>query len=237
MFSAKTLSFVGTLALILCPLALAQQGGAGPGAISPEKAAKIWAMEAQTVASQLNLNAEQTQKLVDAYKTARQSQLEEIRSKMGEAGQDRTAFVEINKAQRAKLETALNGFLKADQTAKAMPTLGSFSRRWDVMVATLDEMNLDEQKKGEAMKLVADYAAESGKLMESAMAGGGGQNVREQMVQMKDKLDASLAKVLTPEQLTKWKEGTARRGRGGAGPRGGAGGAEGKTEAQPAPKA
>jgi len=131
-------------------------------------------------------------------------------------------MMEVNQAEKAKLETAIKAFLNPEQTAKALATLGAFSRRWDPMVAELDGMKLEAKANDEAMKLVADYIAESEKARQAGMTARD-EGMREKLTQMKEKLDADLSKILSPEQLAKWKEATAMRGRR-SGARGGAGG-------------
>jgi len=63
-------------------------------------------------------------------------------------------MMKVKSGRKAKLETALKAFLNAEQTAKALSTLGSFNRRWDPMVATLSDLGLDEKAKTESLKLV-----------------------------------------------------------------------------------
>jgi hypothetical protein len=186
-------------------------GGTPP---SPEKMAKAWALEAKTVAQDLGLPAELTAKLVDAYKAARESQMAAVAAKLGQGrGQrDFAAIREVAQAEKAKFETALKGFLNPEQTTKALAVLGTFNRRWDLMAAALDGMNLDEKKMAEAMKLVAGYVAESDKAMQAAMASGNRESMRETGTKLKEKLDGDMAKILSAEQMTKWNEATARRG-------------------------
>ena len=205
---------LGVCALVLCCIgAIAQPPAPGATPPSPEKMAKVWTMEAKSIAQSLSLSAELTTKLVDAYKAARESQMAAIRAKQtpGERP-DFRQMMEVNQAEKAKLEAALKGFLNPEQTTKALATLGTFGRRWDPMVEALDGMNLDEKKKADAMKLVADAVAESDKAMQAAMASGDRESVRETMTKLREKLDADMAKILSAEQMTKWTEATAMRG-------------------------
>ncbi|HRK33864.1 MAG TPA: hypothetical protein PLJ47_04640, partial [Candidatus Hydrogenedentes bacterium] len=58
---------------------------------------------------------------------------------------------------------------------------------------------------------------------EEAMASGGGpEGAREKNQQLREKLDGEMGKILSADQLAKWKEATAMRG-GGGGRRGGGG--------------
>lgn len=209
--------------MLSCLGALAQ-----PARLDDATRDKVWAIEAGTVAKSLELSAEQTTKLKDAYKAARESQRKAIESAATQQQGGRRDFrkmMEVNQAEKAKLETAMNAFLKPEQTAKALATLGTFSRRWDPMVAELDGMKLEAKASDAAMKLVADYVAESEKARQAGMTTRD-EGMRDQLAKLKDKLDADLAKILSAEQLAKWKEATAARG-GRTGTRGGAGGVGG----------
>ena len=220
---AATLLVSGALVL-LCLGAIAQPPGPGGPPPNPEKAGKIWEMQAKMVAQDLALSGELVTKLVDAYKAARESQMASMRAnrKPGERP-DFRAMQEAQQVERGKLETALKSFLNPEQTAKALATLGTLDRRWDRMVAAIDGMNLDEKVKAEALKLVANHVAETGKNTQAAMAANDFDAVRTQNMKSKEKIDADLAKVLSPEQLEKWKEATAMRG-GPGGPGGQRGG-------------
>ena len=188
----------------------------GPGApLSAEAATTAWESEAKTVARQLKLNAEKTAKLVDAYKAARASHRRAMEAKLGEGArpdaQNYAAMGEVATAERTKLETALKGFLTAEETQKAMATLGSFSRRWDQMTAVLNGMKLDEKVQAQAMDTVAAYVAESAAGMMTQPAPADREALRQKSQQAREKLDAEMAKILSPDQLAKWKESTARR--------------------------
>jgi hypothetical protein len=228
--SVPSLKTAGVLlavcSLVLCCIGAAAQGpgpGGPPGFL--EKNDKAWEIEAKTVAQGIGIPAEQSKKLVVAYKAARESHIAALREAMGQGVRPEPGKrMEITKAEAAKFETALKGFLKPEGTTTAMASLGTFNTRWDRMVMALDGMSLEEKPKAEAMKLVEQHVVESGKVMQAAAASNDMQSMREKMTPLRDKLDADLAKVLSAEQMTKWKEETAmRRGPGrGAGP--GAGG-------------
>ena len=121
--------------------------------------------------------------------------------------------------ERAKFETALKGFLDADQTSKAMAALGSFDFRWDMMVNSLDSLGLEDKAKAEAMGAVSSFVAESAKAREAA--GGDRDAMRTKGMELRTKLEADLGKVLSADQLTKLKEMPGfRRGGGPGGPGG-----------------
>lgn len=198
--------------LSVCAGVSAQPAGRGDGP-SPELMAKAQTLEAETVAASLSLPAEKSAKLVAAYKAARESHGAALRAKQtpGERP-DYQVMREVTQAEAAKFDAAVKEFLGADEAAKAAATLGTFNRRWDRMVLTLDGMNLDEKPKAEAMKLVMNHVEESGKALRAAGGSGDFQAMREQGEKLREKLDAELAKILSAEQLTKWKSETAMRG-------------------------
>jgi hypothetical protein len=218
--------------LICCAGAFAQEGRPGPTPPDPQKMAKVWEAEAKTVAQSLTLSADLTTKLVDAYKAAREGQMTAMRAAREQgAPRDPAKMMEATKAEKAKFETTLKGFLNAEQATSALASLGTFSRQWDSMAGILDGLGLDAKSKAGADKLVLDFIVASGKIREAA-PGSDFVALREKLQPLRETLDADLAKVLSAEQITKWKQATTRRGpRGGEGPRGG--GAAG----QPAPTA
>ena len=216
----KTAITLFASSVLLCLGAMAQPPGSGGPPPNPEKAGKIWEMQAKMVAQDLALSGELATKLVDAYKAARESLMASARANRqpGERP-DFRAMREAQQAERGKFETALKGFLNPEQTAKALATLGTMNRRWDRMVSAIDEMNLDDKAKTEALKLVESHVAETEKNAQAAMAANDFESVRAQNAKLKEKLDADLAKALSPEQLQKWKETTAMRGGDGPGGR------------------
>ncbi len=203
--------------------------------MDPAKAAVAWKAEAETVAKGLNLDEGRAAKLTEAYRVARESHSAAVRARM-DAGGDRRdygAMMEINKAEKAKLEAALTAFLTPEQTATALSTLGTFNRRWDSMALAIEGMTLEAGPKAEAMNLIMAYVAEWGKVTAPATPGAGANTgVREKAMALREKLDADLVKVLSAEQMTVWKEATAMRegsrgGRGASGGGPGVGGAGG----------
>lgn len=220
----------GVCVLGFAGMAAAQQGGRGPAPLPPEQAARAHELEAQSVAQALGLSDELTTKLVDAWKASRESTAAAFRTQGGQG--NRQTMLDAMKAEQTKLEASLKGFLNEEQTAKALGYFSPFVWRWDQMVLAIDDMNLEAEKEKQALVRVAEYVAASAKARESAMAGGGGdqRDMRQQMRDMRDKLDTDLGQILSAEQLAQWKEKTAMRG----GERGGAG--RGAGQAAPAPE-
>ena len=185
----------------------------GGPALSPEISAKCWDLEAKFVAADLGLSAEQAGKVAEVYKAARQGHQAAMQAKMTPGQRpDFGAMMEVNKAERAKLEAALKGLLTPEQAGQAIASLGSFNRRWDPMVATLDGMNLDEKTKSAAMKLVLGFVVESDKALQAMVAPKDFQVMRDTSRKLKENLDAEMAKALSAEQATKWQEATGFHG-------------------------
>ncbi|MBI2424101.1 MAG: hypothetical protein HYV27_14820 [Candidatus Hydrogenedentes bacterium] len=231
--------------------AFAQPGGGGGRGggpqISKEDLAAVFTLQAKGVATELGLNEENTGKLVAAYEASRASHrtaMEAMRGPEGGpgdgpggggpgGGRERwEAMTKANKAESDKLAAAVGAFLTPEQTKQAVAVLGTYSRQWDRMVHILAGFKLDAEKGQKAFSLVAKFVAEGEAARAAAMASGDPRSVRDKMMAMKEKLDADLAGVLSPEQAAKWKEETARRGgrdggRGPGGPGGPGGGPEG----------
>jgi hypothetical protein len=80
------------------------------------------------------------------------------------------------------------------------------------MTAVLSEMKLDPKVEAQAMDAVAAYTSESTAAMMAQPAPADREALRAKSQQAREKLDTEMAKILSPEQLAKWKESTARRG-------------------------
>jgi len=222
---------IACIALLLCTVAVAQPGGGREEPLAPQAIAKAETIEVTTVSQSLSLPADKMAKLSEAYTAARASHQAAMRELM-KPGQrpDFKAVQDASKAEAAKFETVIKAFLTPEQTATAMATLGLFNRRWDRMVLVLDGMDLSEKHKDEAMKLVMNSIAESGKAMQSMTESTDRQAVRKQQEKIREDLDTALAKVLTEDQMKEWKEKTSFRPRG---PRMGPGNAPAATSPEP----
>jgi hypothetical protein len=225
----RSLSFWGiVVVLALVPMAVqAQRGGEGRGEgrgarLSSEDAKKAWALEAQHVAGKLELSKEAAIKLTEAFAAARTSyskameaKREELRADTGDRSSRYAAYrkvqEEVTKAEREKLEKALAAFLNKEQVQKVLERLGSFSGQWDRMVHTLAGFELGE-KQPDALELVNQHVVDQAKLFESVTGPGADfMALRDKFVALKEKLDKSLAPLLSEEQMTKWTEATTRQ--------------------------
>ncbi|GMW00399.1 MAG: hypothetical protein AMXMBFR84_15360 [Candidatus Hydrogenedentota bacterium] len=201
-------------------------GGGGGGGLDPAKREAAWLLQAKGVAKELALSDENTGKLADAYKTSRQALEDAVQSGdgQGRGGRERfSAMQELAKQHRDKFKTDVSAFLTEEQATKAMATLGSFDRQWDRMVDTLSGLGLEQEKLDKSLALVSAYVAEASAEREKAMSSGDFQSLRTVLGPVREKLDKGLKELLSEEQLMKWTEATAMRGRGGPGGPGGPG--------------
>lgn len=226
-------------------------GGRGGGAragmpqLSPEQLKAAYEAQATCASKAAGLDADQTGKVVTAYQDARASQtkaMEEMRAKLREAaaaagaaggegggggarGQNaaemQKATAEINKTEGEKLQAALNGFLKPEQTEKLMPTLGLFDRQWDQVTVAVVELKLDAGKQDQAMAITQEYATAVGKAREIEDM----QARRDATSDARRKMNDEMKKILSEEEFGKFQRASGGgQGRGGAQGRGGGGG-------------
>ena len=201
------------LLLTLSTAATAQFGRGGPQ-LDPEKQEAAWDLQVTGVAKELGLSEEDAAKTSEAYKVVRKSH-QEARQELFSGGGGRGAFQElqaVSDEERAKLESALTDFLSEEQVDKAMPSLGSFNRQWDRFVDALASFELGDEKQHEALNLIKVYVVDSERARSLAMLSGDFQSIRSSNQALKETLDGQLAKILSEDQLAKWKEATASRG-------------------------
>lgn len=212
-------------------------GGAGGPQLSPEESAKVWQLQSDTVARNLKLSPENGTKLAAAYKTSRESQGKAMREAMqaggGGGGGGMMAMLESNKAEKGKFETAVKGFLTPEQTPKAVEALGTFNRNADRFTSVLDKMGLEKATQEKALDALNTFVVDSGKAMDKAIESQDMQAMRSSSTELKGKLDDAMGKILSADQVTKWKEGTAAPARRGGGGPGGAGGGGGRRPGGP----
>jgi len=178
--------------------------------------------------------------VVKAYRRARTSQnegiakiREEFAGKRSDPGPDRpvhtanrggrgAVFAEVRqrtealaKAEVERLrEALLEAGLTPPQTDRAMVTLGSFSRQWDMIVARMNEFELPEARSEAAHEAVHEYIATLARVDRTDRGA-----MREVSQDAREKLRKDLASVLSEEQLEQLRRWTAR-GVGGARARG-----------------
>jgi hypothetical protein len=128
------------------------------------------------------------------------------------------AMEEMNAREREKLQKALSATLSTDQTTKAIASLGTFNRQWDVMADAIAGFGLDSAKQQEALNAVEDFVIAQGKIRPGA--GGDREAMRSAMQESRQKLNDAMKKLLSEEQLAKFEQTTRGGGRGFTGPGG-----------------
>lgn len=197
-------------------------GGGGFGRMTPEQMGAATKAQAGMVAEALGLNAEQTTKLTDAFKTFREEQMKAMMALRQEGAErpDMAKMQETAKAERQKFEDGLKKFVTPEQATKAALYLGATMARWQNMAMVIDDMKLDAKTKTAATKLILAYVEEAEKAGQGATTQEQREAVRATLRASREKLDTEMAKVLSPEQAKEWTEKTPMRG----GMRGGPGG-------------
>jgi len=204
--------------------------------MTPEQAQAAWTLQASHVAGKLEISKEQTTKLVDAYKKARASCSEAMTKAREEARanadtEDRQAMRQamreaqqkVTKAETEKFAKAVGAILDKEKTGKAVKQLGTFSGSLDRMVNVVAGLKLDKAKQAKALDIVSAYTVESTAALAKARASGDRESMRGLFQEQRTKLNEAMGKVLSEEQMTKWTEANARRGRSGGRRGGGAG--------------
>ncbi len=216
------LAFVSCSICLVATISNAQQTAISDKADTDQaKRPKIsddtWKLQAETVATKLGLPKDKGDRLVQTYvatREARKLALKELSKSDDETTDQSDKREQVNARQRDQLKSAISEYLDPVQIDEALLSLGSFNPRWDRYVSQINEFQLDEQNKQDALQLTYDYIVEYGKARNAAAEAG----IRFSSVTahtLKGTLDASLAKLLSDEQLSKWNEVTAFRGGGG----------------------
>jgi hypothetical protein len=197
--------------------AVAQRGRRGGNMLAPEKQEAAWTLQAQTVAKILTLDTAKTGAVTDVYKTARKDHQAALRKMAESGGQDRSArfeaFRKLGKEARGKLEASLKGVLDEKQAAQAFASMGTFDRRWDQYVDVVAGLKLGDEKQDKALRILNQQVIDSAKVMKEDLENRDWESMRAKRGEMKKKLDAALAKVLSEEEQAKWSAATASQRR------------------------
>ncbi len=205
-----------------------RQRGSAFQRLSPERAGAAWKLQAGGVARGLDLSQETTAQLAEAYVQAHQHYREAAdaarRALMegdSEGGRPsragrrelRQAQEELLEAEKARLRSALLGFLDENQTEQAMVPLGTFDRNWDRMVDAVAGFELGEEKTFEALAPIQKYVV--------TVAAGRRNQDRQAMMDAREDLLEAFSSILTEEQLSTFRRlmnpRGGRRGFGGGG--------------------
>ncbi len=231
-----------TTLAILCPTTWAQDGNSprapregqrrtlARARLAPEKAETAWQWQAKSVALEIKLATDETTKLVEAYIASRKHLNAEVRKarqandgeeggRRGRRGRGFAFDPQLAEAEREALESGLAAFMPADQTKKAVTSLGSFSRQWDTMVDIILGFELEKDKTYAAVGATRQYVAQLGTFFRT----GDRQAMRQGMLEARENLMDDLGASLSEAQLAAFQQATSPRRRGRQGGRRGGG--------------
>jgi peroxiredoxin len=206
--------------LVLASPAWAQEGRPGREGrmprmqqLSPEKVKAAWTWEAQGVARELQLGADETAKLVEAYVAGRQKldeRLTALRAERGDGERRRRwrADPEVIEKYRAVLQSQLSGFLSDKQLEEAARSLGVYSPQWDRMVDAVAGLDLEEDQTYAALVPIRLYVVQ----LAGARELGDRQAMRGLMMEAREGLYDDLEKVLSEQQMAQFQDARGRRG-------------------------
>ena len=208
--------------LVILPSASTEEGARpSPAPVDPEKARRIWTVEARCVAAALEIKREDARKVAEAYVSAKQTYTEKSRElpRTRESMQQRRELAE-NAGEG--LKKALTEAVGAETTEKFMGLLSPFSMssfRLDRMVGDLIDFKLPREKLRKAVLTVVESNRDLAKAFNEARESGSFEGIREKMQSLSESLNKELSEILSEEQMATWKEKHAQPfgGRGGAG--------------------
>jgi hypothetical protein len=219
MTTLRTRKSLAELAAVLClatvgllvtlPRASSEEGARpGPPPVDPEKAKKIWTVEARVVSAALEIKGEDAGKVSKAYVAAQQDYLEKSR----ELPWTRESFEQrrqLAEKASAGLKEALTKAVGAEKTEKLMGILMPFSMssfRLDRMVGDLIAFELPKEKAKKAILVVLENNRDLGKAFNEARESGSWEGIREKMQELREALDKELSEILSEKQMAEWKE-------------------------------
>jgi hypothetical protein len=183
-----------------------QDALAGAG-LDPARARKAQELEALSVAASLGLNAAGADRLVAAYQAARagldaecaQRMVADLTAPRGPGIARGNALQSLPDDWKAKMEMRFRDFLPAADSVRAAQALGLFRSgpRWDRMVDTIAEFNLDARQQARALLAIQVFLAEVDGLVSAPF------NTNPEQ-EPKARLDRELAPLLTAPQASLW---------------------------------
>lgn len=181
--------------------------GANVPAPDERKKSALWSLEAQSVAHALKITGKPAEQMVAAYLAARAEYAAAVGKHLekDKADRDPAAMGKIKKDSGEKLAEALKPILGAEQSEKAMLSLGSFNPAWDFLVQQVSDMKLEGSKLSDALGYVAGYIADLEVIRQKA--GGSKKPDAEKVKALKAKLDGNMKTVLSAAQYEQWTGG------------------------------
>ena len=205
------------IACCLTSMSNAQQDAQVTTGLSQEQLVSAWKLQAENVSQELRLADNKRSQLVDIYVAARKRQLEEQKKIAAKQSSDTTpskTSEEFDKEQRMTLSSELKAIITEEQLEKATQSFATFSSRWDKYVSAIAKFELEGEKRNEALSVVRNYIVEHAAAVREARSTGGKLSVSTSS-ELKSKLDKSLLKLLTAEQLADWQKASAFQKSGG----------------------
>jgi hypothetical protein len=198
--------------------AMAQRGfGRGGPQVDPKDQEAVWSLQSKSVAHDLGLTGEAADKLAATYKAARERAMKAFEAvPSGEGGDFRSrmeAFRKVRDSEREALAKDLAGILDAEKAKKAGEEMGLFSGFWDVMTKSLADIVANEDTRIKAVLAVNASLVKMDKEFSANREGGGGsEGRRERFQKSRDELNTELGKILSEDEMKKWKESNENMG-------------------------
>ncbi len=203
---------VVAMGLLLAPRAFSEEGRPQREPIPPEKLKEIREAQAKCVAAIAEVKGEDVDKVVKAFTAARQEYQDKAAAlPRGQEGMQQRR--ELSEKSLAGLKEALTKAVGAEKTEKIIGIFNPFGMSsffLDRMVGDLIAFQLPKEKFEKAMVCVLNYSKDLGKAMEEARQSGSFEAVREKREKLNEALNTEMAKLLSEEQMAKWKESTSR---------------------------
>ena len=205
---AAVICITGVGLLLASPALAVEERRQRPEPMDPEKLAKVWKAEAMCVAKATEVDKEKIAKVAEAYVSARKAYAEKV-SALPRTREAFTQRQELATKAGTDLKAALAkiaGEEKAGKMVDALNPFAMFGSRLDRMIGGLMDFELPKEKFEKAVAGVLEYNSGLGKMMAEARESGSFEGMREKGQKLTDSLNETLAKILSDEQMAKWKE-------------------------------
>jgi hypothetical protein len=204
-------ALAATMAGCLTTAVAQRQDSGQSSSLSMQTREAIWKLQADEIAGSLDLSEEARVKLRGIY-LANRKDLQEQLDAMDDGERSGQALLDdyrkLVEQERDKFKTALRDFLNEDQIAKAVATLGTFSRHWDRLLLAWEELGLDPEKSKQGHAMIAAYIVDAEKVRAKVPENSDVDSVRIAAEELKIALNLSLATLLSEEQQIQWESAT-----------------------------